>query len=268
MIPLEPLAADPRAPLARAHPLPKLAAAFVLMLALFVTVDIVTSLVVLAGIAGAAPLTGLPARALLRRIAPLAAVAVGIALFNTVLAPDPRGSVLASLGPVRVTDESLLGGIAAALRLVGVALSGVLVVATIDPTDLADALVQHAHAPPRFVLATLAAWRLAPIFGQQWWILGLARRARGIETERAPLAGLRSFPGRTFGLLVGAIRRGTELALAMDARGFGRRPCRTLARPREIGPADLAVLAAAALLAAAATAVSAALGTWRPLLTF
>jgi energy-coupling factor transport system permease protein len=268
MIPLEPLAADPRAPLARAHPLPKLAAAFVLMLALFVTVDAVTSLVVLAGIAAAAPLTGLPPRPLLRRVAPLAAVAVGIAALNTVLAPDPRGAVVAVLGPVRVTDESLLGGVAASLRLVGIALSGVLVVATIDPTDLADALVQHAHAPPRFVLATLAAWRLAPIFGQQWWILGLARRARGVETERGPLAGVRTLPGRTFGLLVGAIRRGTELALAMDARGFGRRPCRTLARPRTIGAADLAVLAGAIALAAIATASSIALGAWRPLISF
>jgi energy-coupling factor transport system permease protein len=165
-----------------------------------------------------------------------------------------------------VTDESLRGGIAAALRLLGISLSGVLVVATIDPTDLADALVQHAHASPRFVIATLAAWRLAPIFGQQWWILGLARRARGLESERGA-ARIKAFPGRTFALLIGAIRRGTELALAMDARGFGRRACRTVARPRRIGASDLAVTAAALALAAAATGASIALGTWRPLLT-
>lgn len=263
----EPLAPDPAALLARAHPLPKIAAALVLMLALFVTVDVVTSLVVLAGVVAATPLTGLAPGPLGRRVAPLGAVAVGIALFNTVLAPDPRGTVLAVLGPVRVTDESLLGGIAASLRLLGIALSGVLVVATIDPTDLADALVQHLRAPSRFVLGTLAAWRLAPIFGHQWWVLGLARRARGVEVERGPFARLRAFPGMTFALLVGAIRRGTELALALDARGFGRRRCRTLARPRPIRAADWAVLAAAIGLAGAATAASLALGTWRPLLT-
>lgn len=259
MIVARPLAPDPRALLARAHPLPKLAAALVLMLALFVTVDLVASAVIIAGVIAATPLTGLPPRPLLRRVTPLAAAAIGIALFNTVLAPGQSGTPLFSAGPVRVTDQGVLGGVAAALRVLGIALSGVLVVATIDPTDLADALVQHLRASPRFVLGTLAAWRLAPIFGQQWWVIGLARRARGVETERGLLSGLRTFPGRTFGLLVGAIRRGTELALAMDARGFGRRSCRTVARPRTIGAADWSVLLAAIALAAAATAASQAL---------
>jgi len=264
MIVARPLTPDPRAPLARAHPLPKLAASLVIMLALFITVDVVTSVVVLAGVLAAVPLTGLPAGPLARRAAPLVAAAVGIALFNVVLAPDAAGAELLAIGPVRVTDESLRGGIAAALRLLGISLSGVLVVATIDPTDLADALVQHVHASPRFVIATLAAWRLAPIFGQQWWILGLARRARGLESERGA-ARIKAFPGRTFTLLIGAIRRGTELALAMDARGFGRRSCRTLARPRPIRPADQLVLVAATLLAIGATAVSISSGEWRPL---
>jgi energy-coupling factor transport system permease protein len=250
VIALEPLSPDPRAVLARAHPLPKIAAALVLMLTLFLTVDLVTAGIVLLGLGAAIPLTGLPPGPLLRRVAPIAAAAVGIAVFNTILAPvpDPRA------------------GAAAALRLVAIALSGVLVVATIDPTDLADALVEHLHAPPRFVLGALAAWRLAPIFGQQWWVIGLARRARGVETERGLLTRIRTFPSRTFGLLVGALRRGTELALAMDARGFGRRSCRTLARPRPIRPADQLVLVAAIALAIGATAVSIGTGEWRPLL--
>lgn len=249
MIALEPLSPDPRAALARAHPLPKIGGALVLMLALFLTVDVVTSGVVLIGLIAAIPLTGLPLRALLRRVAPLALAAAALALFNTILAPSP----------------DLLTGIAAALRVLGIALSGVLVVATIDPTDLADALVEHLHAPPRFVLGALAAWRLAPIFGQQWWVIGLARRARGLETERDLFTRVRTFPGRTFGLLVGAVRRGTELALAMDARGFGRRSCRTLARPRPIRAADWLVLVAAVTLALGAIAASTTTGEWRPL---
>jgi energy-coupling factor transport system permease protein len=249
MMVLEPLSPDPRAALARAHPLPKIAAALVLMLALFLTVDVVTSGVVLAGLIAAIPLSGLPLRPLLRRLSPLALAAAGIALFNTILAPAP----------------DVTTGVAAALRLFGIALSGVLVIATIDPTDLADALVEHLHAPPRFVLGALAAWRLAPIFGQQWWVIGLARRARGLETERDLLARVRTFPSRTFSLLVGALRRGTELALAMDARGFGRRPCRTLARPRPVRVADWLVLIAAVALAMGATAASISAGEWRPL---
>lgn len=263
---LEPLVPRASAPLTRAHPLPKLGAALVLMVSLFVTVDLVTSGIVIAALAIAFAFTGLQAGPFARRLLPLAAAAVGIAFFNTVLAADPQGAAIAAFGPLLVTDRSLASGVAAALRLVGISAAGVMTVATIDPTDLADALVQHLRAPSRFVVGALAAWRLAPLFGLEWQVLGMARRARGIEADRGIAERFGSFPGRTFALLVGAIRRATRLALAMDARGFGRRPCRTLARPRAIGPADLAVLAGAAAVALAATAVSLALGTWRPLL--
>ncbi len=252
MIVVAPLALDPAAPLARAHPLAKIAAAGVLMLALFVTLDPVTVLLVLAALALALPFSGLPGGPFARRVAPLAAASLGIGLFNTVFAPA----------------HDVVAGVAAGLRLFGIAFAGVLAVATIDPTDLADALVEHLHAPPRFVLGAVAAWRLAPIFGQQWWILGLARRARGVDTERSLSDRLLTFPGRTFSLLVTAIRRGTELALAMDARGFGRSGCRTLARPRAFGVGDVALLAAALAVAIGSTALSVALGSWRPLIAF
>jgi len=249
---IAPLEARRSAPLARAHPLPKLASAFVLMAALFATVDLVTSGIVVGALALAFPFTGLPVGPFARRLLPLLSAAVGIAAFNTVFAANATG---------------VAGGAAAALRLVGISVAGILAVATIDPTDLADALIQHLRASPRFVLGALAAWRLAPLFGQEWVTLGLARRARGIEAESG-VGRLTSFPGRTFGLLVGAIRRATRLALAMDTRGFGRRRCRTLARPRPIRAYDLAVLAAAILVAAGATGVSIAAGTWRPLFAF
>ena len=250
---LAPLDLRPSAPLAQAHPLPKLAAAAALMITLFATVDIVTAAVVLAALAATFPLTGLPLGPFARRLAPLGAAAVGIAAFNTVFAVEARGP---------------LTGVAAALRLIGISVAGAMAVATIEPTDLGDALVQHAHAPRRFVTGALAAWRLAPLFGQAWQVLALARRTRGIEADRGLGDRLATFPGMTFGLLVGAIRRATGLALAMDARGFGRRPCRTLARPRAIRVADLAVVAGAIAVAVVATALSISLGSWRPLFTF
>lgn len=244
-----PLEVRASAPLARADPLSKLAAAVVLMVALFVTVDVVTSAAIVLALVVAFPLTGLPAGAFARRAAPLAAAAIGVALFNSLFGERGAG-----------------GGAAAALRIVGIALAGLMAVATIEPTDLADSLVQHTRASPRFVVGTLAAWRLAPLFGLEWRIIGLARRARGIESDRG-VARLADLPGRTFILLVGAIRRATRLALALDARGFGRRPCRTVARPRALGAADLALVLAALAVAAGATALSVALGTWRPLVS-
>src|SRR5438067_749335 len=83
-----------------------------------------------------------------------------------------------------------------------------------------------------------AAVRMLPGLADEWRLIGLARRARGVEAGRNPLVGLRLGGGRLFALLVAAIRRGTRLALAMDARGFGEQPCRTVARPRAVTRAD------------------------------
>jgi energy-coupling factor transport system permease protein len=247
---LEPLIPDPSAPLARLHPIAKIVAALILMFALFITVDLVTSGSVVAAVLVAARFSGLPARSLAARAAPLLIAAVSLGVFNAVLSGSPAA------------------GAAIALRVIGVSLASMIAVATIDPTDLADALVEHAHAPPRFVVGALAAFRLFPLFSREWDVLGLARRARGIEADRTYVARMRAFPGRALGLLVAAIRRATRLALAMDARGFGSRDCRTLARPRALTARDGALMAGALALAVGATSLSVALGTWRPLLAF
>jgi energy-coupling factor transport system permease protein len=68
-------------------------------------------------------------------------------------------------------------------------------------------------------------------------------------------------------LLVGAVRRGSRMALAMEARGFGASECRTAARLERVTLRDLAWIAAAICLAVVAIGVSLALGTWRPLLS-
>jgi energy-coupling factor transport system permease protein len=247
---LEPLVPDPSAPLARPHPIAKIVAALVLMLALFVTVDLVTSGLIVAALLVVARYSGLPPRALAARATPLLIGAASLGVFNAVLSQNP------------------VAGAAIALRIIGISLAGMLAVATIDPTDLADALVEHAHAPSRFVVGALAAFRLFPLFSREWDVLGLARRARGIESDRTLIDRARAFPGRALGLLVAAIRRATRLALAMDARGFGSRDCRTLARPRPLTLPDGALVAGALTLAVGATSLSIALGTWRPLIAF
>ena len=237
---LVPLTPDPRAPLANAHPLAKIAAAFVLMLALFITVDPFTPALVLIAEIAAIPLIGVPSRALARRALPAFIGAIGIGFFNAVLSGD------------------LIGGVAISLRLVGIALAGIVAIASIDPTDLADSLVEHLHAPRRFTVGALAAFRLMPLFADEWQTIALARRARGIDTGRVV-----GFLPMTRSLLVAAIRRATRLALAMDGRGFSSGTCRTLARPRAITERDWLLIAASLAVAGLATGASIAAGTWR-----
>ena len=104
---------------------------------------------------------------------------------------------------------------------------------------------------------------MLPVLADEWRLIGLARRARGIEAGLNPVIALRLAAGRLFALLVAAIRRGTRLALAMDARGFGERPCRTVARPQSVDRADWLLVAGALLAGVTATAVSLALGSYR-----
>ena len=262
---LTPIVPDAGAPLARANPVAKLLAALVLLLALFASLDGVTAGVILAGLVALLPFSGLSARALLGRAWLVGVLAIAIAVLNVLFAAQQLGPTVISLGPVRIGAETLANGAGLGLRLVAIALSGILATATSDPTDTAYALIQQARVSPRYAIGVLAALRLLPLMSREWETIGMARRARGVEAGRSPITAVRLFLGKLMSLLVGAIRRGSRMALAMEARGFGAMPCRSVARPRGMRTGDWAWVVAAMLLAAAAISVSLALGTWRPL---
>lgn len=257
----EPLRLRASSRLRGTNPVAVLAAAAILMLALFLAVDAVTGLLVLAALAATVPVLGLPVGGLAARGWPLLGAAAGIGLFTALFA-GTSGETLFRVGPLAVTAGGVAAGAAIGLRLVGIASVGVIAVSAIDPTDLADALVQQLRASPRFAIGTLAAFNLVPVFAREWEIIGLARRARGVDAG-SPWAAVRLFAGKAFTLLVAAIRRGSRMALAMDARGFGSRECRTSAREQRMRPRDWLLIGVASAVAASATGLSVAIGTWR-----
>jgi len=238
--PLRP-AAD--APLANANPVAKLAAALLLMVVLFLSVDPVTPLIVLVALAMAVPFTGLGWRVLLARTWPILLAGTVVAVING-LAASP------------------VSGLALGFRVMALAYSGVLAIATTDPTDLTDALIQQVHLSPRFAVGALAAVRLLPVMALEWQTISLARRARGVTAGRSPLAAVQLAFGKLMTLLVGAIRRATRLSTAMEARGFGSAGCRSVARPRRMMAGDWWLIAAAAAVGLAAIGFSLALGAW------
>ena len=242
-----PLRPDPRAPLARANPVTKLVAAAILMAVLFVASGPVTPAIVLTGVVACLPFTGLAVTTLLARTWPLLVAALSVGVLNVVLAPaSPSGPDLGN-------------GLGLGLRLLGIALSGVLALATTDPTDLADSLQQQAHLPPRLAVGAMAAIRTLPILAAEWQLLGMARRARGISAGWSPLLAVRLAFGKLLALLVGSVRRATRLAQAMEARGFGTEACRTIARPQRMRVADWSLLVAAAALGGFALGIGIAL---------
>jgi energy-coupling factor transport system permease protein len=77
------------------------------------------------------------------------------------------------------------------------------------------------------------------------------------------VAAIRIAAGQLLSLLVSAIRRATRLATAMEARGFGSRPCRTIAREQRMRRDDWLLIAAAAAVAIVAVGIGLVLGSWR-----
>jgi energy-coupling factor transport system permease protein len=67
-----------------------------------------------------------------------------------------------------------------------------------------------------------------------------------------------------FALLVLAIRRGSKLATAMEARGFGSDIPRTWARPSRLGTSDAVLLVVAVAIAATSIALAVWAGTFHP----
>jgi energy-coupling factor transport system permease protein len=258
--------ADPGAPLARRNPVAKLAAALAFTLPLLATLDPLTPALAIAVELAVLPLFGVRLLDLARRAWPLLVAAAGVVVTIVLFAADRSGALVFALGPLRVTTGVLLTALGLALRIFAVALPGLLVFASTDPTDLADALVQNVRAPARFAIGALAAFRLVPLLSVQWRTLNLARRARGMDAGRNPLARARLFASAAFALLVGAIRRGTRLAVAMDARGFDSAAPRTTARRQPFRAADAALIVAAFALAAGALAISVGTGTFRAVL--
>lgn len=187
-------------------------------------------------------LGALPAAAMARTLAPLGIAALGIGLSNTVFAAvnlDPASAEIARIGPLRLTAEGLLGGMALAARVVAIACVSAVVTLTTDSTRLADSLVQQARVSPRFAYGALAAYQAIPQFSEDLATLRQARRIRGLRGSWHPRL--------LVGLLVLAIRHGDRLALGMDARGFGSGE-RSIYRPIRWGWQD-AVVAGGAVLA-------------------
>jgi energy-coupling factor transport system permease protein len=158
-----------------------------------------------------------------------------------------------------VSDDSIALSLAVLVRVVALALPIILIFARTDPTELADALAQVAKLPSRFVLGVLAGARTVGLFVDDWRTMSLARRARGLGDRGA----LRRFFSMAFVLLVFAVRRGTKLATAMEARGFGSDIERTWARPSTLSGRDAVALAAALALIAVALGAAVVSGAFR-----
>jgi energy-coupling factor transport system permease protein len=239
------------------NPVAKLGAALLIAFTLALSIDPVSAGVALLLEAALVPFAGVGWGAFWRRSA-VVWIAAPLAGLTIALYGRPSGTVYAEWLLVQITDGSLHLALVTVLRVLAIALPAVVLFASVDPTDLADGLAQVLRLPARFVLGGLAALRMAGLLRDDWRALELARRARGV----ADRGRLRRFAGLAFALFVLAIRRGSALATAMEARGFGGSAPRTWARPSRFGPREVLLLLVSAVVAAAAVIAAVATGQW------
>jgi len=240
----------------RINPVAKLAASAVIAIALVLSIDWVSASVALALEFVLFLWAGLTARQFFRRTWPVW-IAAALGGFTILLYGQPSGATYAQFLLVHVTDGSIVLAIATVLRMLAIGLPAIVLFATIDPTELADGLAQVVRLPARFVVGALAGLRLVGLFIDDWRALELARRARGV----ADRGRIRRFWNQAFALLVLSIRRGSKLATAMEARGFGSAP-RSWARESRLHGRDAALIALGVLVAAAAVTTSVVTGHW------
>jgi energy-coupling factor transport system permease protein len=241
------------------NPVTRLAAVMVLTTPLLLTVDWLSAAVALGIQLVLFAFAGVTPRLLVARTWPIL-VAAPIAGVSMLLYGQPEGAEYWSFWLARITDGSIELAVAVTVRVLAIGLPAALLFLRVDPTDLADGLAQIARLPARFVLGALAATRLVGLFVEDWRAMALSRRARGIGDHGA----LRRIATMAFALLVLAIRRGSKLATAMEARGFGSDTPRTWARQSRVGASDAVLLVIAAVIAATSIALAIWAGTFHP----
>lgn len=242
-------------------PLAKLCAAGILGVVLLLSLDPVSAVVALVFELVLLPWAGVPARRLLRILTPLL-IAAPFAGLATLLYGRDGGEALLQLGPWTITFAEVELAIAITLRVLAVALPAVVLFATTDPTDLADGLAQLWKLPARFVIGALAAIRMLGLMRQDWQMLRLARRARGVADGGGPIATLGRLVNQAMALLTIAVRRGSLLATAMEARAFDAPAQRTWARAAVFTPRDAWFVVGAAGIATIAVMMAVMTGAW------
>jgi len=250
-----PLSAD-RGPLAGLSPLVGPVVIAIIGVVIIVSFDPAAVSIMLVAELPLLALARIPARGWLLRGLPLAAGLAGIMIANLLFTAVHSGRTLLAAGPLLITTSGLAAAALVALRLLVLAIPGIVFFARLDPTSLSDALIIHWHAGPRIAVGSLAALRMTPLVLTDLRQSYAARRTRGF-ISRNPVAMAPVIFGSLTTVLVTTVRRATRLSLAMDSRGFDSGVPRTLARVSPWRRRDTAVVLGYALAGVAAVVLTA-----------
>ncbi len=161
---------------------------------------------------------------------------------------DPR--VLLVLGPVTISMESLLYGVAMGCRVTSLLIVGLCFITTTRPEDFTYAL-RRLGAPRPLALALSLSFRLLPAFVGTVATVKDAQQARGLELRSGgPLKRIRNYVSLAAPVFGYALRQADDLSRALEARGIMAAGRRTDYRVFPVRVADWAALLGLVLVAA------------------
>jgi energy-coupling factor transport system permease protein len=206
----------------------------------------------------AARLARIPRGWLARNLAPLAPLLILTWALNAVrVGAAAAPEAIAALGPFAIVRDGAVAGGLIALRIAVMVAGTALLALTTSPRLLSDALAFFAR-PLELVrvpvddlaMMMTIALRFMPTLAEELAGVVRARVARGADFEGSLWARARSWSTVLVPLFVGLFRRADELAVAMEARGYGSHK-RSRLHPLALRPVDVAIgLAGAAWVGA------------------
>jgi len=227
----------------RMDPRVKIAAVILLSLLAFV----LTELLYLVGLLAFIFLLLLLARARLSKTVFALKFVLRLMLLIAILWPffDRSGMpVLASLGPISITEPAIWRGATSAVRVGCLAAVWYILMFTTSQRDLVLALVRMGLRFD-YGLTVAITLRFFPTFVSIIDSITDAQKARGLEFERGNLAKRsRNYVAVLVPAIVSALRTSDSLSLALQSRAYGARTDRTYVRELHMRSTDYLALAA------------------------
>jgi energy-coupling factor transport system permease protein len=162
---------------------------------------------------------------------------------------DPSGTpVLATLGPVKMTEPAIWRGVTSAVRVGCLATVWYILMFSTSQRDLVRALVKMGLRFD-FGLALAISLRFLPTFSLTIESIKDAQRARGLELDRGGLLRRsKNYVAVLAPTIVSALRTADTLSLALQSRAYGARADRTYLRDLRMRSSDYVSLAVVLLL--------------------
>ncbi|MDR5697377.1 MAG: energy-coupling factor transporter transmembrane component T [Armatimonadota bacterium] len=156
-----------------------------------------------------------------------------------------------------VALESVLFGLSTGLKLSATITASVVWLATTRNEEIAAGLIRMG-VPYRMAFAFSAALRMVPTFVGAGATIIEAQRARGLDVERGgPVRRMRNYLPMMVPVFAAALRSAHQMAMALEAKGFGAQPKRKYLLQLRMHGADWLAVGLAAAAAAASVWIAA-----------